>query len=86
MDIIEQIKEKIDWAMLDRETRDQVKVLIGVCAHLWNNNSAQARKLESAIVALWGCSYEDTPSEAKPQWLDMDPAIVQQMTEVMEQW
>jgi hypothetical protein len=52
--LIDRITEKVDWAILDRETRDQVKVMIEVCADLWLGRPEQARKLEKSIISLWG--------------------------------
>ena len=52
--LIDQITEKIDWSMLGPETRAQVEAMIEVCADLWLGRPDQARKLERAIVALWG--------------------------------
>ena len=60
--IQELLSQKIDWAMLDRETQGQVEIMVNVCAELWEQNPAMARKLERSIVALWGesiCGYED---------------------------
>lgn len=48
------ITAKVDWSMLDRETREQVEAMVEVCADLWLGRSEQARKLEKAILELWG--------------------------------
>ena len=52
--LIGQITEKIDWTRMDPKTRAQVEAMIEVCADLWLGRSEQARKMERAIVALWG--------------------------------
>jgi hypothetical protein len=52
--IFKDICEKIDFDLVDGSEKEAVEAMVQVCAAVWVDRPNQARKLEKAIIAIFG--------------------------------